>query len=142
MDVFEKKAAKFLVDDGRSLVGVGDDGVRKVLGIPKESRPGTIEGMAPDFVSVSSGHKLILSEAKGGGTIPVSDVRNQLTNAMEAVTKRGLAGDVERVELIMEQGAKFNPEKFAVKDGYLFDTETGKTVTLKGFKQFILVIRL
>ncbi|WP_434045350.1 MULTISPECIES: hypothetical protein [Sorangium] len=142
VDIFEKKAAKFLVDDGRSLVGVGDDGVRRVLGILKESRPGTIEGMAPDFVSVSSGHKLILSEAKGGGTIPVSDVRNQLTNAMEAVTKKGLAGDVERVELIMEQGAKFNPEKFTVKDGYLFDTETGKTVTLKGFNEFIMVIRL
>ncbi|WP_438004227.1 hypothetical protein WME89_36175 [Sorangium sp. So ce321] len=142
VDIFEKKAAKFLVDDGRSLVGVGDDGVRRVLGILKESRPGTIEGMAPDFVSVSSGHKLILSEAKGGGTIPVSDVRNQLTNAMEAVTKKGLAGDVERVELIMEQGAKFNPEKFTVKDGYLFDTETGKTVTLKGFNKFIMVIRL
>ncbi|AUX37151.1 MULTISPECIES: hypothetical protein [Sorangium] len=142
VDIFEKKAAKFLVDDGRSLVGVGDDGVRRVLGILKESRPGTIEGMAPDFVSVSSGHKLILSEAKGGGTIPVSDVRNQLTNAMEAVTKKGLAGDVERVELIMEQGAKFNPEKFTVKDGYLFDAETGKTVTLKGFNKFIMVIRL
>ncbi|MGK3969829.1 hypothetical protein WMF38_32390 [Sorangium sp. So ce118] len=142
VDIFEKKAAKFLVDDGRSLVGVGDDGVRRVLGIPKESRSGTIEGMAPDFVSVSSGHKLILSEAKGGGTIPVSDVRNQLTNAMEAVKKKGLAGDVERVELIMEQGAKFNPEKFIVKDGYLFDTETGKTVTLKGFNKFIMVIRL
>ncbi|AUX47370.1 uncharacterized protein SOCE26_088890 [Sorangium cellulosum] len=106
VNIFEKKAAKFLVYDDRSILGVGDDGVRRVLGIPSESRHGTIEGMAPDFVSVSSGHKLIISEAKGG-TIPVSDVRNQLTNAMEAVKRKGLAGDVQRVELIMEQGAKF-----------------------------------
>ncbi|WP_437793301.1 hypothetical protein [Sorangium sp. So ce693] len=141
VNIFEKKAAKFLVDDGRSLVGVGDDGVRTVLGIPKESPTGTIEGKAPDFLSVSSGHKLILSEAKGG-TIDVFEVRNQLTNAMEAVKKKGLAGDVQRVELIMEQGAEFKPDKFIVKDGYLFDTDKGKTVTLKGFNTFIMVIRL
>ncbi|WP_437659396.1 hypothetical protein [Sorangium sp. So ce1182] len=141
VNIFEKKAAKFLVDDGRSLVGVGDDGVRTVLGIPKESPTGTIEGKAPDFLSVSSGHKLILSEAKGG-TIDVFEVRNQLTNAMEAVKKNGLAGDVQRVELIMEQGAEFKPDKFIVKDGYLFDTDKGKTVTLKGFNTFIMVIRL
>ncbi|WP_437312411.1 hypothetical protein [Sorangium sp. So ce385] len=141
VNIFEKKAAKFLVDDGRSLVGVGDDGVRTVLGIPKESPTGTIEGKAPDFLSVSSGHKLILSEAKGG-TIDVFEVRNQLTNAMEAVKNKGLAGDVQRVELIMEQGAEFKPDKFIVKDGYLFDTDKGKTVTLKGFDTFIMVIRL
>ncbi|MGK4008935.1 hypothetical protein WMF31_40395 [Sorangium sp. So ce1036] len=140
VNIFEKKAAQFLVDDGRSLVGVGDDGVRTVLGIPKESPTGTIEGKAPDFLSVSSGHKLILSEAKGG-TIDVFEVRNQLTNAMEAVKKKGLAGDVQRAELIMEQGAEFKPDKFIVKDGYLFDTDKGKTVTLKGFNTFIMVIR-
>ncbi|WP_437854752.1 hypothetical protein [Sorangium sp. So ce363] len=143
IDIFEKKAAKFLVDDGRSLVGVGDDGVRRVLDIPRESRTGTIEGKAPDFLSVSSGHKLILSEAKGGGTIDAFDVRDQLLNAMRALKdKWGLAGDVQRVELIMEQGAKFKPKKFTVKDGYLFDSDAGETVTLEGFNKPIMVIRL
>ncbi|WP_437569025.1 hypothetical protein [Sorangium sp. So ce542] len=47
-----------------------------------------------------------------------------------------------RVELIMEQGAKFEPRKYTVKDGYLFDSDEGKTVTLDGFDKFIMVIRL
>ncbi|WP_437804928.1 hypothetical protein [Sorangium sp. So ce1078] len=141
VDIFEKKAAKFLVDDGRSLVGVGDDGVREVVGIPKHSSPGGDEAMAPDFVSISGGHKLIISEAKGG-TIPVAKVRTQLSNAMKALKEKGLDGDVARVELIMEQGAKFDPEKFTVKDGYLFDWDAGKPVTLDGFNKFIMVIRL
>ncbi|WP_434043413.1 MULTISPECIES: hypothetical protein [Sorangium] len=141
VDIFEKKAAKFLVDDGRSLVGVGDDGARRGLRIPRESRPGTIEGMAPDFVSVSSGHKLILSEAKGG-KIDVGTVRDQLTNAMKALKKKGLDGDVDRVELIMEQGAEFKDPSFTVKDGYIINSQTGKTVTLEGFNKFIMVIRL
>ncbi|MDC0685393.1 hypothetical protein [Sorangium atrum] len=113
-----------------------------MLDIPRESRTGTIEGKAPDFLSVSSGHKLILSEAKGG-TINAREVRAQLSNAMAALRdKWGLAGDVQRVELIMEQGAKFDPKKFTVKDGYLFDSDARKNVTLEGFNEFIMVIRL
>jgi hypothetical protein len=141
MNDFEKRAAMFLLDDGRAVLGVGDDGVRKVLDIPTESRPGTIEGMAPDFVSVSRGDMLIVGEAKSG-TVPVATVRKQLTNAMRALERKGLVGDVDRVELIMEQGAKFNPKKYTVRDGYLFDSEAGMTVTLDGFNKFIMVIRL
>ncbi|WP_236644156.1 hypothetical protein [Sorangium cellulosum] len=141
VDIFEKKAAKFLVDDGRSLVGVGDDGVREVVGIPKHSSPGGSEGAAPDFVSISSGYRLIISEAKGG-TIPVRKVREQLTNAMKALKDKGLDGDVARVELIMEQGAGFNDPNITVRDGYLFNWKTGKNVTLIDFDKFIMVIRL
>ncbi|WP_437801303.1 hypothetical protein [Sorangium sp. So ce693] len=142
VDIFEKKAAKFLVDDGRSLIGVGDDGVRDVLKIPRESSPGGSEGAAPDFLSISRGHKLIVSEAKGGEKIPFFKVRDQLLNAMEALKKRRLDGDVARVEIIIEQGAKFDPTKFTVKDGYLFDWDAGETVTLEGFNKPIMVIRL
>ncbi|WP_437746113.1 hypothetical protein WMF39_14540 [Sorangium sp. So ce1504] len=142
VDIFEKKAAKFLVDDGRSLIGVGDDGVRDVLKIPRESSHGGSEGAAPDFLSISRGHKLIVSEAKGGEKIPFFKVRDQLLNAMEALKKRRLDGDVARVEIIIEQGAKFDPNKFTVKDGYLFDWDAGETVTLEGFNKPIMVIRL
>ncbi|WP_437876185.1 hypothetical protein [Sorangium sp. So ce513] len=142
VDIFEKKAAKFLVDDGRSLVGVGDDGVREVLRIPRESSPGGTEGAAPDFLSISSGHKLIISEAKGGGTIQVDKVRNQLSNALKALKARGLDGDVARVELIMEQGAKFNDPNITIRDGYLFNWKTGKAVTLIDSDKLIMVIRL
>ncbi|WP_438035920.1 hypothetical protein [Sorangium sp. So ce204] len=141
VDIFETKAAKFLVDDGRSLVGVGDDGVREVVGIPKHSSPGGSEGAAPDFVSISSGHQLIVSEAKGG-KIPVSKVRKQLTNAMKALKEKGLDGDVARYELIMEQGAKFDDENVIVRDGYLFNLSTRKRVTLIDSDKIIMVIRL
>ncbi|WP_437481688.1 hypothetical protein WME75_38845 [Sorangium sp. So ce1014] len=141
VNIFEKKAAKFLVDDGRSLVGVGDDAVRDVVGIPRESSPGGSEGAAPDFVSISSGHQLIVSEAKGG-KIDVGKVRDQLTNAMMALKKRRLDGDVARYELIMEQGAKFNDPNITVRDGYLFNWKTGKNVTLIDSDRFIMVIRL
>ncbi|WP_437687962.1 hypothetical protein [Sorangium sp. So ce176] len=61
---------------------------------------------------------------------------------MKALKNKGLDGDVERVELIMEQGAKFDDENFTVRDGYLFNGRTGKAVTLEGFNKFIMVIRL
>ncbi|MGK4001053.1 hypothetical protein WMF31_00405 [Sorangium sp. So ce1036] len=141
VDIFEKKAAKFLVDDGRSLVGVGDDGVRTVLDIPRESTSGGYEGKAPDFLSISSGHKLTVSEAKGG-KIEVDTVRKQLTNAMKALKDKKLDGDVARYELIMEQGAKFDDPNITVRDGYLFNWKTGKNVTLIDSNKFIMVIRL
>ncbi|WP_437997446.1 hypothetical protein WMF26_42790 [Sorangium sp. So ce185] len=141
VNIFEKKAAKFLVDDGRALIGVGDDGVRRVLRIPKESRPRTIEGMAPDFVSLRGGKELILSEAKGGDRVVAEDVIDQLTNAMDALkTKWGLDGDVARLELIMKQGATFDNKNIGVRDGYMVNLLTGKPVTV-GNKS-IMVIRL
>ncbi|WP_437535704.1 hypothetical protein WME79_14990 [Sorangium sp. So ce726] len=141
VNIFEKKAAKFLVDDGRSLVGVGDDGVRRVLDIPKESRTGTIEGKAPDFVSLRAGNELILSEAKGGDEVIVKEVIEQLTNAMNTLKEKWrLGGDVARLELIMKQGATFDNKNIGVRDGYLVNLLTGKPVTVDN--KFIMVIRL
>ncbi|CAN99452.1 hypothetical protein predicted by Glimmer/Critica [Sorangium cellulosum So ce56] len=141
VNIFEKKAAKFLVDDGRALIGVGDDGVRRVLDIPKESRTGTIEGKAPDFVSLRGGNELILSEAKGGDEVIARDVIEQLTNAMETLkTKWKLHGDVARLELIMKQGATFDNKNIGVRDGYLINLLTGKPVAVGG--KFVMVIRL
>jgi hypothetical protein len=140
MNEFEKKAAKFLMDDGRALLGVGDDGVRRMLGIPMRS-PVPDLSKAPDFVTVTRGGGLALSEAKGG-TVDVSEVRGQLKNAMEALKRLGLDGDVERVELIMKEGAGFKDKNFTVRDGYLFDLADGKPVTVKGFNKFIMVIRV
>ncbi|WP_437713252.1 hypothetical protein WMF45_46310 [Sorangium sp. So ce448] len=141
VNIFEKKAAKFLVDDGRALIGVGDDGVRRVLDIPKESRPHTIEGKAPDFVTLRGGNELILSEAKGGDPVIVKDLIEQLTNAMETLkTKWGLDGDVARLEVIMKQGAKFNNRNIGVRDGYMVNLRTGKPVTVDN--KVIMVIRL
>ncbi|WP_437609366.1 hypothetical protein WMF20_50135 [Sorangium sp. So ce834] len=62
LDAMEKKAAKFMLDDGRALIGVGDDGVRDVLRIPKDGSNGIAK--APDFLTVTKGNKLALSEVK------------------------------------------------------------------------------
>jgi hypothetical protein len=61
---------------------------------------------------------------------------------MGALDRKGLAGDVDRVELIMQHGAKFKNKNHIVKDGYLFNTQTGQNITLDGFNKFIMVIRL
>jgi uncharacterized protein (UPF0371 family) len=61
---------------------------------------------------------------------------------MEGLRQRGLAGDVEEVEVIMERRGQFDGARYIEKDGYLFDTTKGKRATLNGFNKFIKVIRL
>jgi hypothetical protein len=104
---FEAQVGLHLMkNEGRALIGVGDDGVRKVLGIPKPTtsiKKGVTA--APDFLSATKGNKLALSEAKGGKVDP-GEVIDQLTNAMNKLKELNLTGDVERVELIMKKGAE------------------------------------
>jgi hypothetical protein len=105
MNEFEVKAGKHMLDEGRALLGVGDDGVRKILGIPMTSAVRG-EAMAPDFVTVTAGNKLAVSEAKGGLTVNITkEAIPQLTNAMKKLKEKGLAGDVVRVEIMMKKGA-------------------------------------
>ncbi|WP_437688612.1 hypothetical protein [Sorangium sp. So ce176] len=142
-NTFEKAAISHMTREGRALLGVGDEGVRKMLKMPAESLPGRSGGRAPDFVTVSRGQQLIVSEVKGGDTVRIKDVTDQLSNGMEALRKEGVVGDVEQVELIMKRGAKFKPEDtYAVKDGYLFNVKKGKRETLNGFNRPIRVIQL
>lgn len=139
---FEKTAGKWMQKDGRALIGIGDDGVREVLGIPYSS-PIKDAARAPDFLSVTKGNKLALSEVKGGNAPDVTTALKQLENGMKALTKKGLAGDVERVELIIPKGAplKINDMTIAT-DGFLIRISTGARVTVEGFKNFIMVIQL
>ncbi|WP_437763057.1 hypothetical protein WMF27_42930 [Sorangium sp. So ce281] len=144
LDAMEKEAAKFMLDDGRALVGVGDDGVRTVLDIPKQSPPRTDLAKAPDFLSVTKGNALALSEVKSieEGSIDIDKALKQLTNGLEAIKKKGLAGDVQRVELIMPKGAPLNNEDLKIVNGYLVRVSTGERITIKGFKNLVMVIQL
>jgi hypothetical protein len=148
IDPFERKAALHLMqEEGRALIGVGDDGVRRVLGIPRESPPYTKLGMAPDFVSVTRGNKLAVSEAKGieaaTGRIDAETAVDQLTNAMNKLKDKGLAGDVDRVEILVPRGVGFKNLNWGTKDGYLFNKSTGKAIKIEGFTHlFIKVVEL
>ncbi|MGK4001743.1 hypothetical protein WMF31_03895 [Sorangium sp. So ce1036] len=146
LDAMEKKAAKFMLDDGRALIGVGDDGVRRVLDIPKESPPNTTLGRAPDFLTVTKGNKLALTEVKdidrATGKVDVDYALTQLQNAMKKLSKEGLAGDVERIEFIIPKGAPLKNENKVVKDGYLVDALTGARIKLEGFRNLVMVIQL
>lgn len=136
---FEKEAGRWLQKDGRALIGIGDDGVRKVLGIPANAPDDLAK--AADFLSVTKGNKLAISEVKGGSN--VTDAIDQLTNTMKAVDKMGLAGDVARVEVIVKKGVAISDKNFVIKNGYLFNLILGKPVELKGYKNvFIMVIQL
>ncbi|WP_434044737.1 MULTISPECIES: hypothetical protein [Sorangium] len=142
LNPFEKTAAKFLSRDGRTLLGVGDDGVRVVLW-RKLSDDARAERSAPDFLTVSAQNKLVLSEAKGGINVNGKEVIEQLSSGMEGVRQNGLVGDVEEeAQLLMERGGKFGGRKYIEKDGYLFDKDKGKRATLNGFNRVIRVIRL
>jgi len=139
---FEKQAGLFLMkEQGRALIGVGDDGVRKVLGIPKDSPPGTILGKAPDYLSATKGNKLALSEVKGGDIDP-GEVIKQLTNAMDKLKELNLVGDVERVELIIKKGASLSNKNYKVWNGFLIKILDNKPATPVGFANFIHVIEL
>ncbi|WP_437713492.1 hypothetical protein WMF45_47020 [Sorangium sp. So ce448] len=142
IDAFERRAAKFLLDDGRALIGVGDDGVRTVLDIPRTAPAYSDIAKAPDFVTVTRGNKLAVSEAKSG--THVQEAIKQLTNALEALKKKGLAGDVTRVEMIIKKGVALDDHNKIIKNGYLFDKATGQTVQIsgEGFKHFVRVIEI
>ncbi|WP_437689414.1 hypothetical protein [Sorangium sp. So ce176] len=116
IDAFERRAAKFLLDDGRALIGVGDDGVRTVLGIPRTAPAYSDIAKAPDFVTVTRGNKLAVSEAKSG--THVQEAIKQLTNALKALKEKGLAGDVTRVEIIIKKGVAFDDHNKIIKNGY------------------------
>jgi hypothetical protein len=137
---FEAKAGLYLMkDQGRALIGVGDDGVRKVLGIPKSAQ-------APDFLTVTKGNKLALSEIKQiekiTGKVNALNARAQLSNAVKKLSELNLIGDVERVEIVIPKGAKLDGD-FAILDGYLVKPGEGnKRVTVDGFKNLIMVIEL
>jgi hypothetical protein len=142
---FEAKVGLYLMkDQGRALIGVGDDGVRKVLGIPKDSLPNTIIGKAPDYLSVTKSGGLALSEAKSGGQISVKETLEQLQNAMNKLKEKNLAGDVERVEIIIKKfDSGFSVKDYGIKDGYLFDKLYQKTVAVPGFPLlFVKIIEI
>ncbi|XXY54082.1 hypothetical protein WME91_23420 [Sorangium sp. So ce269] len=135
-NTFEKAAISHMTREGRALLGVGDEGVRKMLKMPASVK-------APDFVTVSRGQKLIVSEVKGGNEIKVKEMIQQLSSGMEGLRQRGVVGDVEQVELIMARGGKFSPENtYSIKDGYLFNVKKGKREPLNGFNRPIRVIQL
>ncbi|WP_437547372.1 hypothetical protein WME97_45475 [Sorangium sp. So ce367] len=76
------------------------------------------------------------------GSIDVDKALKQLTNAMEALKKKGLAGDVQRVELIMPKGAALNNEDLKIVDDYLVRVSTGERITIKGLKNLVMVIQV
>jgi hypothetical protein len=127
LNSFEITAGRWMQEQGRALIGIGDDGVRDVLGMKSTDR-------AADFLTVTKGEKLAVSEAKGAeATIDATHAVSQLKSTMDALARTGLAGDVERVELIMKSGVPFKDPKHGVKDGYLINKLTGKTVEIEGF---------
>jgi hypothetical protein len=144
---FEAQVGLHLMkNEGRALIGVGDDGVRKVLGIPKQS-PVKDAARAPDFLSVTKGNKLALSEVKGAlKEVDAGDAVEQLKNAIKKLQENGLAGEVDRVELIIKKGASFKDKLHGIKDGYLYNKVDGETVELEGIggikNFFIKVVQL
>jgi hypothetical protein len=137
LNAFEVVAGKYMQENGRALIGIGDNGVRDVLAMQGGEK-------AADFLTVTKGGKLAISEAKGAeATVDAKHAVDQISSTMAALEKKGLAGDVERVELMMKKGVPFKDPKFGLKDGYLINKLTGQTVEVPGFKMvFVKVVQL
>jgi hypothetical protein len=137
LNAFEIVAGRSMQEQGRALIGIGDNGVRDVLGMQAVEK-------AADFLTVTKSGKLAVSEVKGAdATVDAALAVDQLASTMKALEKNGLAGDVERVELVMKNGVPFKDPKFGVKDGYLVNKLTSTTVEVPGFKLlFIKVVQL
>ncbi|TKD12221.1 hypothetical protein E8A74_06015 [Polyangium fumosum] len=144
MDDFEKQAGLYLMkNEGRRMIGVGDDGVRSAIGIPKGGNgvPKDV-AKAPDFLTVTKENLLVVSEAKGGG-VKGHEVVNQLANAMKKLKELNLDGDVTRLELIMKKGAEMKNRNYGVVDDVLvsyLDDAAGKPKLIEG--HIIRVIQL
>jgi len=122
-------------DQGRGMLGVGDNGVRRVLDISDAER-------APDFLSVTKSGGLALSEVKGGTTVDAGHAVSQLENALKKLKGENLLGDVDRVEIIMKKGANLG-NNYGTKDGYLVNKNNGKPILMDGFSLiFIKVIEI
>jgi len=128
MDPFEKQAGLYLMkNEGRRMIGVGDDGVRSAIGIPKGGN-GVPEGVAraPDFLTVTKENLLVLSEAKGGDKqVQVGKAVQQLTNGIKKLKELNLDGDVTRLELIVKKGAKLDNPDYGVVEGVLVKFSDG-----------------
>ena len=137
LNEFEIVAGRFMQEEGRALLGIGDNGVRDVLAMQAGEK-------AADFLTVTKGGKLAVSEVKGAdGAVDAAHAVAQLTSTMAALAKNGLVGDVERLELVVKKGVAFLDANFGLKDGYLINKITGKTIEIVGFKLlFIKVVQL
>ena len=76
-----------------------------------------------------------LEAATSGGKAGVEADKavTQLTSTMEKLKELGLAGDVDRLEILMPRGAPFKNNDLGIKDGYLIKWSTGKPVEIPKF---------
>ena len=98
LDGMELKAAHYLSDSGNKLLGIGDNGVRVVLGLDKNAHK------LPDFVSVTKSGKFQVSEVKDTeGAFDASSIKGikQLTNAVNELLKQVPGAKIGKLEIII-----------------------------------------
>jgi hypothetical protein len=137
------KAARALQAEGHDLIAIGDDGYRTVFKkfVDLNKKP------APDFLSVTKGNKLVISEVKGGDVPLLGDggAITQLESGMKAAATSPYGGDVSQVRIIMQKGAKLKDNDFAVVEGFLVRlSEPGKRyeIVVDGMKKWVTVVQL
>jgi hypothetical protein len=136
IDPFETAGLKLIQKRGNILLGIGDDGVRKVLG-----KFMSAEEAAADCISIiQDSNKIAITEIKGGKNILSDAVKKQLTNVVVAIDKAGWRSDIAYVELIVQKGVTFDEAQWIVKEGYLFNVLTKNRVAIPGFPNLFVRI--
>ena len=95
--------------------------------------------------SRTKGGKLAASEAKGGANVAAGEAIPQLENTMKKIAEKGLAGDVDRIEIIMSRWAMIKEKDYKILNGYLVMISEGNKpvqISAGGFKWFVQVVQL
>jgi hypothetical protein len=126
LDPFEKLVAQYISERGDALLGIGDDAVKKVLGLPR----GNNKPKAADFLSITPSGKFNITEVKGSfaGYVDVSTARKQLTLVVGKLKSIVPGAKIGTIELAIPKNAKLDPPYEVFGNQLLLVTEEGKEV--------------
>ncbi len=101
-NALESSVGNSILARGDGLLGIGDDGVRKALGMSSNSR-------AADFVSFTSGGKFNITEVKaslGRSGADISHALSQLKSTSDFILKNVNGASIGTIEIALPKGAK------------------------------------
>ncbi|MDI1436454.1 hypothetical protein [Polyangium sorediatum] len=142
--VFERDVALYLIKkEGHKMLALGDGEVRRLLDIVESSQTRGVS-RACDFLTVTPTNGLVLSDSKFVGPMSVVNVPkalSQFNNVMAALGKKNVAGFVERVQIVVPNGANLKEGFLRVGDGTMKNAD-GSLVRVTGAKNISLVVHL
>jgi hypothetical protein len=123
---FEVLVAQSLAKRGDAIIGLGDDGVRQVLGLSR----GRQASIAADFLSVTPSGRYNITEVKASfrGYVNVSHAKEQIKTVVDALKSKVPGAKLGTLEIAIPKGARLEPPYGVSGNQLVIITETGKEV--------------